>query len=1092
MSKYSEEARRIWPYILPLVEKVRAAASTTNYVRETVFETGVPSPHARNSVHHTGLEAWGNVDKTGASLADLPTRNHTDLNGIGPDQHHNQEHVLASNVGLGADHTISGAAAGWVLRATSGTAAAFAQLQHDDLGGVTSDQHHAKLHNIVDGAHHTGTGSQWDVVGFGGTNTLAVLASSFNPQATAKILRTDTDGSFAFDSNLLDIDAAGNVVSVSDNLIYADADNKRVGINQTPGNAAIDVIAYSNADHTQRLRQKSGQTGRLWRVEDTAGDELIVLDSQGNLQSGKPGFVSGLTGWQITSTGTAEFNNVWVRGELHATVFVKDEIHATGGTMLVATAGKLMTDAYLFSETGAPYDMQFETSLGLTDWQVETEDGTSVLEVSVLIVAVDLEFETSLGRTDWTVETEDGTSTLQVNSIIIFIEIEDPPSGPGFYFQNGDIVRSKTEVPTGVTDFWLQVGIGTQLDGFARYPVVKKSGTDGILPAGSAVVSYGVPGDGRVLLTSDLNYAPYIDVFTIGPEVWTGNAGAIVPHMRMGRLDGVGVTATSGIRQYGMIAGTDLSNANSPYIVASNLQMRLHKIDLTLNDGTNDTGEWSADGNLTIGANIGTEAGKSFQVITTGDSAGDVIIGQPGEDQYLKWDQSLGTLTVSGALSIGGSEIASVSYVDNQIVLVDAGAQAYASTAQSNAISTAASDATSKANAAQSAAESYAVVQDAALAGTLTVDIDAAKAAAQAYGDSLRVVGVGGTFTVVDADTVSWTSLTIRFGNGVSKSVTNGNTGNMGSSRTYLYVDATAAAPLTMGVTTTIGDIGAAHALIAVCDPGTIKASVSIVAGSTYISGDNILTGSIVAANIQAGAITSTQIASTTITAGNIASGTITALQIAGNTITGNKIAGTTITAANLAADSVTADKIDVTNLQAVSASTGSLAVTGTITVGTTGKILTQGKAYGDSNTGIFLGYDSTTFKFEVRGTSISDRMLFDGANLHIATSSAIQISKSAGGPFIEMLSSAGNANILFNYPVVQIDSPQFVAGAADFTSLVTGGLIVDGNGWRVTQTQTPASAGAAGTAGTWAYDSNFIYVATATNTWKRAALSTW
>ena len=40
--------------------------------------------------------------------------------------------------------------------------------------------------------------------------------------------------------------------------------------------------------------------------------------------------------------------------------------------------------------------------------------------------------------------------------------------------------------------------------------------------------------------------------------------------------------------------------------------------------------------------------------------------------------------------------------------------------------------------------------------------------------------------------------------------------------------------------------------------------------------------------------------------------------------------------------------------------------------------------------------------------------------------------------------------------------------------------------------THTPASATAAGTAGEIAWDASYIYVCTATNTWKRAALSTW
>lgn len=40
--------------------------------------------------------------------------------------------------------------------------------------------------------------------------------------------------------------------------------------------------------------------------------------------------------------------------------------------------------------------------------------------------------------------------------------------------------------------------------------------------------------------------------------------------------------------------------------------------------------------------------------------------------------------------------------------------------------------------------------------------------------------------------------------------------------------------------------------------------------------------------------------------------------------------------------------------------------------------------------------------------------------------------------------------------------------------------------------TMTPASATALGVVGEWAWDASYIYVCTAANTWKRAALSTW
>ena len=50
-------------------------------------------------------------------------------------------HVIATNVGLGAEHTISGAAAGWVLRASGVTSANFQQLAHSDLSGAGTNTH---------------------------------------------------------------------------------------------------------------------------------------------------------------------------------------------------------------------------------------------------------------------------------------------------------------------------------------------------------------------------------------------------------------------------------------------------------------------------------------------------------------------------------------------------------------------------------------------------------------------------------------------------------------------------------------------------------------------------------------------------------------------------------------------------------------------------------------------------------------------------------------------------------------------------------------------------------------------------------------
>lgn len=565
-NRASTEVDILWPYILKKLERIALTSGSGGGSGTGLGGSGVPNPHGLNSSYHSG------------TLADTQAPQFLKIDG---------SRSLTGNLSVSSGITIDGV----------------------DLSvhAANPNAHHNRDHDVV-GSTHTITGSAYQLVGATGTNTLGLLTPSYAPGAAAAILRTDGNGGLQLDTNLL----------------YVDAVNNNVGINRTPSGAALDVLVTSNADHTLRVKQKSGQTGRLWRVEDASGNELIVLNSVGDLQSGQPGFVSGLTGWQISHQGNAEFNNIWARGELHATVFVKDEVHATGGTLLVKTAGKLYDDAAIDS-----------TTVDTDTWEVNTGVG-------------------GFGTT-WDVATGVGGfgTTWDYNIILNYIDIEDPPSGPGLYFQRYDVVRSKTEIDTGVTDFWLEVIYGRQMDGYSRYSITKRSGTDGTIPAGTAIVEYGQVGDGVILLTSDLNYAPYIDVFTVGPNVWAGDAGSIVPHMRMGRLDGVGVTAVSGIEQYGMIAGTDLSNANAPYIVASNLQVSLYKVDLTLNDGVHDTGQLTAAGELVLGSNIGTDAGKHFQVVAAGDGTVDIILGHLS-GSYVHFDESEETLTVNASLELGG------------------------------------------------------------------------------------------------------------------------------------------------------------------------------------------------------------------------------------------------------------------------------------------------------------------------------------------------------------------------------------------------------------------------------------------------------
>jgi hypothetical protein len=93
-------------------------------------------------------------------------------------------HVLATNTALGPDHTMSGAAAGDVLRASGPTTANFQPLGHGDLNGVTSDQHHAQSH----------AASHFD----GGADQLVVENQATGAVDVSTALRPDGAGGLAF------------------------------------------------------------------------------------------------------------------------------------------------------------------------------------------------------------------------------------------------------------------------------------------------------------------------------------------------------------------------------------------------------------------------------------------------------------------------------------------------------------------------------------------------------------------------------------------------------------------------------------------------------------------------------------------------------------------------------------------------------------------------------------------------------------------------------------------------------------------------------------------------------------------------------
>lgn len=82
-----------------------------------------------------------------------------------------------------------------------------------------------------------------------------------------------------------------------------------------------------------------------WTINATSlSSSGIILDSTGSIASIP--FVSGPlgVGWSINGNGTAEFQNVIVRGSIRTSVFEKDTISAVNGMVLVSSADSLASD----------------------------------------------------------------------------------------------------------------------------------------------------------------------------------------------------------------------------------------------------------------------------------------------------------------------------------------------------------------------------------------------------------------------------------------------------------------------------------------------------------------------------------------------------------------------------------------------------------------------------------------------------------------------------------------------------------------------------------------------------------------------------
>jgi len=251
--------------------------------------------------------------------------------------------------------------------------------------------------------------------------------------------------------------------------------------------------------------------------------ERIVTVVSGPTRS--PNFVSGSAGWQISEDGSAEFNDVVVRGTIYATA---GEI---GGWSVTATQIKAVSDAVILDKdgvitVGGAGRLQSDPfTSGTCGWRItptEAEFGNVTVrgEIRTAVFKYD-EVHAQAGRLLVT-----GAAAKLVSDLVVeetgTLYVEDAG-----VFSVGDVVRLKD----GTNDAWLEI---TDDSGGGGYAFSRESGS-GPFYTGTAVVSYGASGEGGVILDAGDADAPFVDVFTHAGSPWT----ELTTKVRLGNLGGI-------------------------------------------------------------------------------------------------------------------------------------------------------------------------------------------------------------------------------------------------------------------------------------------------------------------------------------------------------------------------------------------------------------------------------------------------------------------------------------------------------------------------------------------------------------------------
>lgn len=307
-----------------------------------------------------------------------------------------------------------------------------------------------------------------------------------------------------------------------------------------------------------------------------------------------PNFVSGSAGWQIEADGSAEFNDVVVRGTIYASAgeiagwtIASGHLYAGTGVGRVglrpadypfyagaenpAAAPFRVTAAGALVATSATITGSITATSGtiggwdITATQIQATDDVILLDSAGIITVGGAGYLTSdpftSGTEGWRItptEAEFGNITArgeirtavfkynevhaQAGQLLVTpnaakLDADLTIAASGSFnvgeagrFAASDIVRLKD----GTGDVWLSV-VADVGDGTYTYTRSSGSAVGTVFRCGTAVVGYGASGEGGIVLDAVTANGPFMDIFTHAGSPWS----ALTTKVRVGNLAGI-------------------------------------------------------------------------------------------------------------------------------------------------------------------------------------------------------------------------------------------------------------------------------------------------------------------------------------------------------------------------------------------------------------------------------------------------------------------------------------------------------------------------------------------------------------------------